>query len=170
MGGHQEYEITAADSGVARGPGIKVAATSNSLAASRVSTPTQAGTLLPPGSRRLACSNIAVRATAVAEAPPERMTEVPDDRGIIVMRNQPQAPSRVGGGSGGNGGGGGGGGGFAPARDPREARADGRCRNALRFGMSLARSVHGGTFCTQLARRPRLVGSRLWAWVSRCWT
>lgn len=104
VGGHQEYEITAADSAVARGPGIKAAATSNGLAASRVSMPTQAEEFTPAGFSAIGASNVAARAAAVAEAP-TRESEASDDRGIIVTRVQVPASTKVaGGGQGGSGG------------------------------------------------------------------
>ncbi|HEX2839053.1 MAG TPA: flagellar biosynthesis protein FlhF [Phycisphaerales bacterium] len=145
VGGHQEYEITAADSAVARGPGIKAAVPSNSLAASRVSTPTQAEEFTPAGFSTIGASNVAARSTAVAEAPPERMTEESDDRGIIVTRVQPQAPSRVGGGSGGNGGGGGGGGGASHplATRVKPAPTDDAAMHALRDELGSIRRMVG---------------------------
>lgn len=105
VGGHQEYEITAADSEVARGPGIKAATPSNSLAASRVSTPTQAEEFTPAGFSAIGASNVAGRSAAVAEAPATRSVDESDDRGIIVTRVQPPAAPKVGGGAPGGSGG-----------------------------------------------------------------
>ncbi len=83
VGGHQEYEITAADSQVARGPTIKPSApTVSPLAASRVSTPTQAEEFTPAGFSAIGAARVAT----VAEAPAS--TEE-DDRGLIVTRVQP---------------------------------------------------------------------------------
>jgi flagellar biosynthesis protein FlhF len=98
VGGHQEYEITAADSNGARGPTIKQApanALSNTLAASRVATPTQAEEFTPAGYSSIGASRVA----AVAEAP--RADE--NDRGIIVTKAPQAKPAKPTATPGGNG-------------------------------------------------------------------
>lgn len=83
VGGHQEYEITAADSTPQRAAPAK--ASTHSLAASRVSTPTQAEEFTPAGFSSIGTT----RATAVADAPP-----IEDDRGIIVTKVRDPSPSK----------------------------------------------------------------------------
>lgn len=95
VGGHQEYEITAADSAVARGPSIR--STQAPLTASRVMVPTQAEEFTPAG-----YSSIGGGKVAVAEAPAAPAV-AEDDRGIIVTKVRPEPPVKTPAGGGGSG-------------------------------------------------------------------
>ena len=95
VGGHQEYEITAADGeavGV-RGPTIRgsaqpTAAPTHALAASRVSTPTEVEQFVPAGYSSLGAPRVAV-SDYTNPGEPEA-----DDRGLIVTRTAPARPEQ----------------------------------------------------------------------------